>query len=400
LLEKRLETFSGGMKTLSQSGEGIMSTLQDNWTAAVRTFGQAFMDSAKDGIGLLSEKIDELTQDGTFASWAQTVSEWLSMIAEGAKIAGGAIKTIWEYSGASDLYRHAKGSIKAGIQGVSSLAVGIADGDGIGRTLSNTFKTSRDAYMGEVSQGFYGKKALGALGDPGGYIAKNEQEAELDKIAKKELAAGNAKKLEDQKRKKEEEKEKIKADMEKAQEQKAWDDYEKEYAKWWEAEQKRLQKEEDERIKLEQKLAEEREKLALKAIQKEFDLRVKGAQEELKESEQQQTAMQQRLAAAQAQVQKAWGWYRDKDSMKKQMEEEKNQAKAEVQFEKDLDRLARRKSDWRTAKGLSVDDEATRRLGLAKEEERNAQKALTQIEANTRDLDKKLDELLSMKGGG
>jgi len=88
-----------------------------------------------------------------------------------------------------------------------------------------------------------------------------------------------------------------------------------------------------------------------------------------------QRSAQSRLAAAQAQVQRAWGWYRDKDSMAAQLEEEKAEAAAQSQFEKDFERLQFRR-DWRTAKNLSVDQEAVRRVALAREEENAAQKAV------------------------
>lgn len=92
---------------------------------------------------------------------------------------------------------------------------------------------------------------------------------------------------------------------------------------------------------------------------------------------------QARLAAAQSAVQRAWGWYRDKDSMKAQLDEEKANAEAERQYEKDFEKLRYRR-DWRTAKNLSVDQEATRRVALAKEEEAAARKAATETAANTK----------------
>lgn len=91
---------------------------------------------------------------------------------------------------------------------------------------------------------------------------------------------------------------------------------------------------------------------------------------------------QARLAAAQSAVQRAWGWYRNKDSMKAQLDEEKANAEAERQYEKDFEKLRWRR-DWRTAKNLSVDQEATRRVALAKEEEAAAMKAATETAANT-----------------
>ena len=97
-----------------------------------------------------------------------------------------------------------------------------------------------------------------------------------------------------------------------------------------------------------------------------------------------QRAAEARLAAARSQVQQAWGWYRDKDSMRAQLEEEKADAAAQAQFEKDFDRLKSFRHDWRTAKNLSVDDEAVRRVALAKEEESAAQRAVEETAENTR----------------
>ena len=90
-----------------------------------------------------------------------------------------------------------------------------------------------------------------------------------------------------------------------------------------------------------------------------------------------------RLAAAQSAVRQAWGWYRDKDSLVAQLEEEKANAEAQRQYEKDFARLSFR-SDWRTATNLSVDQEAVRRVALAKEEEAAAQKAVEATAENTR----------------
>lgn len=102
-------------------------------------------------------------------------------------------------------------------------------------------------------------------------------------------------------------------------------------------------------------------------------------------------------AAAESKLQRAWGWYRDKDSMAAQMQEEKADAQARKQFEKDFDRLKGRRRDWRTAENLSVDDEAVRRVALAREEKEAAEQHLAEIEKNTASLAAKLDELLQVK---
>ena len=107
-----------------------------------------------------------------------------------------------------------------------------------------------------------------------------------------------------------------------------------------------------------------------------------------------ETAAEARLAAAKAAVSQAWGWYRDKDSMKAQLEEEKADAEARRQYEKDFEKLSFRR-DWRTAKNLNVDQEAVRRVALAKEEEAAAQKAVLETAENTR---RSADALESIKG--
>lgn len=89
-----------------------------------------------------------------------------------------------------------------------------------------------------------------------------------------------------------------------------------------------------------------------------------------------------RLAAAQSKVAEAWAWYRDKDKMAAQLKEEKAEEAAQKQFEKDFEDLKWRR-DWRTAKDLSVDQEAVRRVALAKEEETSAQKALAETAKST-----------------
>ena len=110
-----------------------------------------------------------------------------------------------------------------------------------------------------------------------------------------------------------------------------------------------------------------------------------------------ESAAQSAKSKAESKLQQAWGWYRDKDSMRAQLEEEKAEAAAQKQFEKDFAKLKDRRRDWRKAETLSVDDEAVRRVALAKEEKAAAEKHLAEIEKNTADLAEKLDNLISMK---
>jgi len=70
----------------------------------------------------------------------------------------------------------------------------------------------------------------------------------------------------------------------------------------------------------------------------------------------------------------------------------KANAEAEKQFEKDFARLSFRR-DWRTAKNLTVDQEAVRRVGLAREEEAAAKKAAEETAANTARAADALEEI-------
>ena len=127
----------------------------------------------------------------------------------------------------------------------------------------------------------------------------------------------------------------------------------------------------------------EEEAKAIKAAQLKANREVmaqrRGELSALTQAESQAAA---RIAAAQSKVAEAWGWYRNKDAMARVLAEEKADSAAREQFERDFAKLEWRR-DWRTAKDLSVDQEAVRRVALAKEEETAAQRALAETAAST-----------------
>lgn len=146
-------------------------------------------------------------------------------------------------------------------------------------------------------------------------------------------------------------------------------------------------------LKEEQRLAAEHDKAMRKAAEDEAkaikEARLKADKEVMAERKRRLTELTtmesdaaKRLAAAQSKVAEAWAWYRDKDKMAAQLKEEKAEEAAQKQFEKDFEDLKWRR-DWRTAKDLSVDQEAVRRVALAKEEETAAQKALAETAKST-----------------
>ena len=132
--------------------------------------------------------------------------------------------------------------------------------------------------------------------------------------------------------------------------------------------------------------------------QAELAARIRDHQKLLAAERAEESKTRSSVSAAESKLQQAWGWYRDKDSMAAQLAEEKADAQARKQYEKDFERLKSRRRDWRTAENLSVDDEAVRRVALAREEKEAAERHLAEIEKNTANLAEKLDELLQVKG--
>ena len=172
-----------------------------------------------------------------------------------------------------------------------------------------------------------------------------------------------------------------------------------------EAEKAAAEKRAEEEKKAAEKAARERERLDAQEAarrererQAELAARIRDHQKLLAAERAEESKTRSAVSAAESKLQQAWGWYRDKDSMAAQIAEEKADAQARKQFEKDFERLKDRRRDWRKAENLSVDDEAVRRVALAREEKEAAERHLAEIERNTADLAAKLDELLQVKG--
>lgn len=391
--------FHNAMENTSKTGEGMISTLQDNWTLAVSQFGEAFTGAAKNGIGYLSEMLEKLVSDGTIETWAKKVSGWLDDMATAAKATGEAIGWIWEKTGMSDVYHAGMGLIKGTTGFVTRTAAGVANGEGWSAFRNGAIEANEQTAE-EMNRGYWTNKLAknGWLGDQMKQAADGaDTERELEEDGKKHIADEKSKEKErleaeagrrkEEARLKREEEERL---AQEAAEAKAAEKAAKEKEK---ADRKAAEKAERDRLKAIERAAREEERARKKLeaeIEKErerlFKKNLKAQSDALSASQTEEGNAQTRLAAAQEKVRQAWGWYRDKDSMRAQIEEEKAQKEAEKQFEKDFDRLRSRRRDWRTAENLSVDDEAVRRLALAKEEEKAATKYLADIEANTRAL--------------
>ena len=353
-MEKALSKFKGAMEATEETGDGLMGAISSQWDDAVRSFGGAFMDTAKGGMSYLLAKMKQLNEDGTVELWAEKVNAAVMSIVETIKVLAPVIEGFWK-------------SIK-----LAFVAVGSELGRFAGAISMGNFK---DAFGGI---GIETAKAYTRIFDPEGTQAQKDKarQSELrDQKAKRKMeeeADAEAKAEEKKQKKKEALAEAQRKQDEKAAKEKAAKEEEAARkaaeAAAKEAEKQR-EKEEAERMKLEYKIHNERLRLQ---------------QAEVQAYEKEQADAEKRLAAAQANVQKAWGWYRDKDFLAAQIAEEKADAEAQKQYEKDFEKLRDRRRDWRTATNLSLDDEAVRRVALAKEEEAAAQLAVKETAENTR----------------
>ncbi len=372
--------FHGAMEEASKTGEGLVSTLGDKWTDAVRTFGEAFTGAAKGGLQTLIDKLTELVEDGTVEVWAEKVAGALGKVVDGAAACAKAVGAVWNYMGLSDLWHGAKGALNGTGAAVGALVGGIAGGGGVWESTKAAVGEYALAFNDEIAKGFYSKKA-GKAGWGGEGLrlavdADEAHEAEIRERAKrgraKKTGGGNdggdggtpGKSLVD-----------MMAEAEAKAREKEARAREKELAAAERAAERLAREEERERLAVERAIAKERARLQKETLDE--------YREGLEAARTAEADAMTRLAAAQERERQAWGWYRDRDSLAAQIEEEKADAKARKQFERDFDRLTDRRRDWRTATDLSLDDEAVRRVGLAREERDAAERAATETAANT-----------------
>lgn len=421
--------FYNAMEESSTTGEGLVSTLKDNLTQALTTFGSALLGVTKDGLGGLIAKIQELNNDGTIAAWAEEVRQKVEAVVGGLKEAvdavrefNGTLGLIWDATGSAAITM-VKGVGKYAGGTIGSIAGGIRERS-FGAFAAGMAETNRDVYdmamrnsafkwadhaATKVGNAIFGTKYQSRLE----WERENADKGDAEQRAKVEQAkAGGAARAAKEKADaeaaeaaREAAKEPPKSLSElfaaaqaKREADKAAKEAEAAAKKAADEELKRQERLAKERERLEQQLERERERLAEKAYRKEVQL----AQDAVSESIKAQGDAESRLAAAKQQVATAWTWYRDPTKMQAWIDDKVEQREAEARFDKDFQRL---QDKWRTHGGwrdveigkMSAEEEAVRQVALAKEEEQAAQKALDAIEQNTRDLAEKLDELLTMK---
>lgn len=356
-VENALGRYKGAMEATEKTGEGLMGALQSRWDNAVRAFGESMQETAKGGMSKLLDKAKELEEDGTLELWANKVGQAVGKVAAAIeKAVGWAGKLVDAYKWVQDKGAQvgsAVGAWAGTLMGGGSLSDASS---AAGAAWSDAKRERADLRREEAKEDARikaegAKKAAQRAAEAASTAAKRERE-EKERI-QKQLADAQ-----------------IKIDEQVAK------------------------KRAEEQAKADAKAAAARERQA----QKELDQKIRNHQKLLAAEQKAESAAQSRKSAAESKLQQAWGWYRDKGSMAAQLAEEKADAAARKQYVKDFERLKSKRRDWRTAENLSVDDEAVRRVALAREEKQAADKHLAEIEKNTADLSAKLDELLSVKG--
>lgn len=365
-LEKSLGRFKGAMADTEQTADGLMGAIEAQWDDAVRTFGQAFLETAKDGIGVFLNYLKQANEDGTIALMADKVLSACDTIMDSMKSLLPVVSNVWK-----------------GI---------VATFDSVGSEIG---RFAGAISMGEFADAFGGigtetARAFTEAFDLDGTAEKN------DELKKSKFAEEFAKKREENKRKQEamtvEKQAKLEADMAEKQAAKEEAEYQRQLEEYYQML--------DEEAAAEQKLREELAKEEREQEEKRHQQRIRNIQNEVTESEKLQSDAESRLSAAKAKVSQAWGWYKDKSSMQSEIDSYNEQKAAEVQWEKDFQKLKDKRRDWRDVEfgKLSAEEEAVRQVALAKEEEKAAQVALDEIVENTAYL-KEIAESLSAEEG-
>lgn len=396
-VEAQLGRYKGAMEETEKTGDGLIGAISSRWDNIVRAFGEAFSDTAKDGIGKVLDAARELEEDGSIEAWADNT-------VAAAERAGGVLTTlakkVRDFFGLGG--RNTQNTLMAELGGIGA---GIANAGEFGGGWRG-FRKAQMAYVAthasneRVASGA-SQRLNSMMREDGEWSTDIDIRAEAAKADKEEAEERKERRAEARRRREEkeakreaEEKKRVEDSLAAAQKKTDEKNAKEAAVKEAEAKEKAAKKAAETQKKLDAEAAMARERQA----QKELDQKIRNHQKLIAEEAKNEGKAQAAQSKAESKLQQAWNWYRDKDSMRAQLEEEKAEAAAQKQFEKDFAKLKSKRRDWRTAENLSVDDEAVRRVGLAREEKAAADKHLAEIEKNTADLAKKLDELLQVKG--
>ena len=351
--------FNNAMKDASQTGNGLVSTLKDNWTAAIAKFGEAFMDAAKGGLSFLIEKLQQLNKDGTIEIWASRVSAACGKVVEAVKVAAS-----WG-SKLVDAYKWVRDKAEA-VGAAAGGFVGTLVGGGSLDEAKDAAKRERDDVRREQRERAREKAAA---------------ESRIRAAAAEKAAQEAAKKSED----------KIPT-------------IQQAYSKMREQAE----------LAAAQKVAKERERL-------EAELHKKRMADLKAEIDAQKTAanpLKATISAAQTEFDRAFAMYRDPEQAAAQIAEERDYAADLQQLHKDasryggkwrIDQLSQLMSagdtqgvqakieDWRKSKSFTPEIEAMVRASAAEQTKTTAEDELRKLNDKTAELTNKMDQLAATR---
>lgn len=174
-LRGSLDKFAGGMKELSSTGEGLVSTLKDNVNLALRDFGQVFMEDAKNAIRELINWLGRLREDGTIEAWANKAKEALDVAAAVANALASGEGRAQALQGLADIVI---GALRIGAEKAGQLLLKIAPavGDAIGRAAESAMtRTGERSVAKDIVKEQARQRKL--AGDP---MSKAERDRRID----------------------------------------------------------------------------------------------------------------------------------------------------------------------------------------------------------------------------
>lgn len=391
--------FHDALKNASETGDGMISKMKDTWDTTVRDVGEAFADTAKEGIGTLTEELKKLNEDGTIKSWAEGAAQALNTVIKALSATGSLIGNLYKYSGAKDLVNFGHGLLEGAGGGIGAFIGTLAGGGSIGDAFRESDAQFMENFRTQMADGFYWKDVP--------YAQWLEAQKKKPSKAKEKTAGASTSTRSIVE---------MFAEMEeKAAEEKAAKLAEKEAAKAQAFAEKAAKARERAEIKAAQDAAREREQLEREAHKRRMDnLR------ELIAAENGRRGMLHGVAAsAQSEFDRAFAMYRDPTLAAAQIGEEKDYQNDLAQLHKDaagyggkwrIDELSRLMAAgdsqgitdtltaWRKNRNFTPQLEAMVRASAAEKTKTTAEDELRKIEHNTANLAAKLQELLTMKG--
>lgn len=338
-LTAELGKFKGAMAETEKTGDGLIGAIKSQWDNTLRDFGAACMETCKDGLQALLSWLKRIRSDGSIDRWAQSANSVLRGLAGTVRTVAGAFEKLY------DAYRWVQDT-----------------GEKIGAAVGGYIGTLAGGGSFEDAEDAAGRAYAQTEAEQADRERQREREAEearlraADRAAQREREAAEAEKREQ---------ERIQKQLAEAQEKLDRKNAEEKAKADAEAAKKAAQEEEKARRALEREIAKERERL--------WRANVKAMEKEYHRAQSEEADARSRLADATAKESQAWGWYRDRDSWTAQLAEERADAEAQKQFDKDFSKLKDRYRDWRTSDRLSDDDELIRRVALAREEKAAAE---------------------------